>query len=146
VGPDREAAVTEHPDHLVVVGQHLGFEDPHAELIGRLRELAEQDGAEPLALYGIGDLQGNLRPLRTVGLAFPTGGGDHTAVGTAGGHQPIATVVVDIGGPLHRFLQVGMAGEEPQPAAPERESRQQLLHGGRVGRPGRPHVHCRPVP
>jgi hypothetical protein len=42
---DRVAAVAEHLEHLVVLGQHLGFEHPNAELVGGIGELAEQRGA-----------------------------------------------------------------------------------------------------
>jgi hypothetical protein len=122
VGPDREAAVSEHPDHLVVVRQHLRLEDLHTELVRCLGELAEQDRPQSPALHGIGDLQGHLRPLRMIRLALPTGGGDHTAVGAGGGDQPVAVVVVDLGGPLDGLAQVGVAGEEPQPATPIRKS------------------------
>jgi hypothetical protein len=42
---DGIAAVAEHPEHLVVLGQHLGVEDLDAELVGGLGKLAEQRGA-----------------------------------------------------------------------------------------------------
>jgi hypothetical protein len=42
---DGIAAVAEHPEHLVVLAQHLGVEDLDAELVGGLGELAEQRGA-----------------------------------------------------------------------------------------------------
>ena len=141
-----KAAVAEHLDHLVVLGQHLGIEHLDADLVGRLGELAEQDRAEPIALHGVGDLQGHLRPLGMIGLALEAGVADHPAVGAGGGDQPVAAVVVDLGGPLDGLLQVGEAGEEAQPAALVGQALQQLLDRGRVGAPGRPHVHGRAVP
>ena len=141
-----KAAVAEHLDHLVVLGQHLGIQHLDADLVGRLGELAEQDRAEPIALHGVGDLQGHLRPLGMIGLALEAGVADHSAVGAGGGDQPVAAVVVDLGGPLDGLLQVGEAGEEAQPAALVGQAPQQLLDRGRVGAPGRPHVHGRAVP
>jgi hypothetical protein len=41
----------------MVLGQHLGAQHGHAGLIGRLDELAEQDGAEPVVLHGVGDCE-----------------------------------------------------------------------------------------
>jgi hypothetical protein len=61
---DRVDAVAEHPEHLAVLGQHLGIQHLDAELVGGLGELAEQRGAQPLALHGVGDLQSDLGPLR----------------------------------------------------------------------------------
>jgi hypothetical protein len=43
---DGIAAVAEHPEHLVVLSQHLGVEDLDAELVG-LGEPAQQRGAQP---------------------------------------------------------------------------------------------------
>ncbi len=85
VGLDGKAAVAEHLDHLVVVGQDLGAEHLDAGLVGSLGELAEQDRAQPFALHGVGDLQGHLRPLGMIGLALEAGVADHPAVGTGRG-------------------------------------------------------------
>jgi hypothetical protein len=53
---DRVAAVAEHPEHLPVLGQHLGIQHLDAELVGGLGKLTQQRGAQPLALHGVGDL------------------------------------------------------------------------------------------
>jgi hypothetical protein len=42
---DGVAAVAEHPEHLAVLGQHLGVEDLDAEPVGGLGKLAQQRGA-----------------------------------------------------------------------------------------------------
>jgi hypothetical protein len=67
---DGIAAVAEHPEHLAVLGQHLGVQDLDAELVGGLGELTQQRRAQPLALHGVGDLQGDLGPLRVVRLTL----------------------------------------------------------------------------
>jgi hypothetical protein len=53
---DGVAAVAEHPEHLAVLGQHLGIQHLDAELVGSLGKLIQQRGAQPLALHGVGDL------------------------------------------------------------------------------------------
>ena len=147
VGLDREPAVAEHLDHLVVLGQHLGAEDLDPELAGRLGDLAEQDRAQPLFLHGVGDLHGHLGPLRPVRLTLEADVADHPAVAAAGGHQPVAAVVVDLGRPLDGLVDVGRAGEVPQPATPVRQAaEQQPLHRLGVVGPGRPDPHRRAVP
>jgi hypothetical protein len=80
--------------------------------VGRIDELAEQDGAEPVVLHGVGDREGDLGALGPVGFPFPAGVGDHPTVG-AGGDQAVA-VLVDLGGPADRAVEVGEAAEEPQ--------------------------------
>jgi hypothetical protein len=74
--------------------------------------LAEQDGAEPVVLHGVGDREGDLGAFGPVGVAFPAGVGDHAAVG-AGGDQAVA-VLVDFGGPADGAVEVGEAAEQPQ--------------------------------
>jgi hypothetical protein len=96
---DRVAAVAEHPDHLVVLGQHLGVEHLDADLVGGLGELAKQRGAQPLALHGVGDLQGDLGPLRPVRLTLEASMADHPTIPLGGRQQPVAVAVVDFRGP-----------------------------------------------
>jgi hypothetical protein len=97
------------PEHPVVLGQHLGIEDLDAHLVGGLGELAQQHRAQPLALHRVGDLQSDLGPLRPVGLTFPASMADYLTVATGGRHQPVAAVVVDLGGPLDGLVEVGDA-------------------------------------
>jgi hypothetical protein len=145
VGLDREAAVAEHLDHLVVVGQDLGAEHPDAGLVGDLGELAEQDRAQPPALHGVGDRQGDLGPVLAVRVPLPAGVGQHPAV--AGGRdQAVAPLVVDLGGPADGAVEVGEAGEEPQPSRLRRQALEERAHGRRVGGSDRPHVHGRAIP
>ena len=64
------ATVAEHPDHLAVLGQHLGDQHLDAELLGALGKLTEQHGAQPFALHGVGNLQRDLSSLRPVRRTF----------------------------------------------------------------------------
>ena len=80
---DREAAVADHAEHPVVLGQHLGIEDLDAHLVGGLGELAQQRRAQPLALHRVGDLQSDLGPLRPVGLTLPASMADDLTVATS---------------------------------------------------------------
>ena len=57
----------------MVLRQHLGAQHGHAGLIGRLDELGEQDGAEPVVLHGVGDGEGDLGTLGAVGFTLPAG-------------------------------------------------------------------------
>jgi hypothetical protein len=101
--------------------------------------LAEQDGAEPVVLHGVGDGEGDLGALGAVGFAFPAGVGDHAAVG-AGGDQAVV-VLVDFGGPADGAVEVGEAAEEPQRDRPRRQALEEGTDGRRVLRPNWPHVH-----
>jgi hypothetical protein len=109
---DGVAAVAEHPEHLAVLGQHLGVQDLDAELVGGLGELTEQRRAQPPALHGVGDLQGDLGPLRPVRFTLQAGVADYLTVATDGRDEPVAAVVVDLGGPSGGRGQVGAGGEE----------------------------------
>jgi hypothetical protein len=146
VGPDREPAVAEDVDHLVVLGQHLGVEDLDPDLVGGLGELAEQDRAQPLALHGVGDLQAHLGPLGMAGLTLEAGVADHPAVAAGHRDQAVPVVVVDLGGPPDGLVQVGVAGEEAQPPAPVGQALEQPLHRRRVRAPDRPDVDGGAVP
>ena len=44
----------------MVLGQDFGVQHGHAGLVGRLGEVAEQDGAEPVVLGGVGGGDGDL--------------------------------------------------------------------------------------
>ena len=124
----------------MVLSQHLGVEDLDAELVGGLGKLAQQRGAQALALHCVGDLQGDLSPLRVVRLTLQAGMADYLTIPLAGGHEPVAAVVVDLGGPSGGPCQVREGGEEPQPPASIRQPLQQQLHGRRVGGLGRAHM------
>ena len=130
---------------LMVVGQDLGAEHPDAGLVGGLGELAEQDRAQPFALHGVGDRQGDLGPLGPVRVPLPAGVGQHPAV-AAGRDQAVAPLVVDLGGPADGAVEVGEAGEEPQPSRLRRQALEERAHGRRVGGSDRPHVHGRAIP
>ena len=60
---NAEPALAEDLDHAVVLRQHLCLEHRDTLLLGRLGEMREQDRAKPLPLNGIGDLEGDLRPI-----------------------------------------------------------------------------------
>jgi hypothetical protein len=143
---DGVAAVAEHAEHLAVLGQHLGVQDLDAELVGGLGELTEQRRAQPLALHGVGDLEGDLGPLRVVRFTLHAGMADHLTMATDGRHEPEAAVVVDLGGPSGGPCQVGEGGEEAQPPASIRQPPQQQPHRRRVSWLGRAHVDGRAVP
>ena len=100
---DLVAGVAEHPHHLVVLGQDLGLEAPHAALPGRSREVLEQDRAEPAALVVVADDEGHLRRadhLLPVGpeRALVAADGDDLAAEQDDERHP--RVVVDDGEPL----------------------------------------------
>jgi hypothetical protein len=137
---DGIAAVAEHAEHLVVLSQHLGVEDLDAELISGLSKVTQQCGAQPLTLHGVGDLQGDLGPLRVVRRTLQAGMADYPTIPLDGGHEPVAAVVVDLGGPSGGPCQVREGGEEPQPPASIRQPLQQQLHGRGVGGRGRAHM------
>ena len=66
VVPDRVAGVAEDAEHAPVLRQHLGDEAVDAVLAGGGGEVLEQHRAEPAALVGVGDDEGDLgrRPVR----------------------------------------------------------------------------------
>jgi hypothetical protein len=66
--------------------------------------------------------------------------GDHPTVG-AGGDQAVAVLVVDVGGPADRAVEVGEAAEEPQRDRPRRQALEEGTDGRRVLDLDRPHVH-----
>ena len=79
----------------MVLGQHLSVEHLDAGLVGGLGELAKQRGAQPLALGGVGDLQGDLGPPGAVRLALEAGVADQPTVPLGARQQPVAVAVVD---------------------------------------------------
>jgi hypothetical protein len=123
----------------MVLRQYLGAQHGHAGLVGRLDEVAEQDGTEPVVLHGVGD--GDLGALGAVGVAFLAGVGDHVAVGAAGGDQAVAVLVVDVGGPADGAVEVREAAEEPQRDRLRRQALEERLDRSRILGPDRPHVH-----
>ena len=66
------AGVLEDPHHLAVLGQHLGDEALDAALAGGRGEVLEQHRAEPAALVGVLDQEGDLGVVG-VGIAGRTG-------------------------------------------------------------------------
>ncbi len=60
VSPDEKAGLTKDGQHLVVLREHLGLEGPDAAVGRELRELADEDRAQPLPLARIGDREAHL--------------------------------------------------------------------------------------
>jgi hypothetical protein len=56
----HEAGIAEDADHPMVLGQHLGIEDRHVLVASRLRQMAEEDRPQPMALVLVGDRHADL--------------------------------------------------------------------------------------
>src|SRR4029450_5062691 len=83
---DGVAAVAEHPEHLVVLGQPFGGQALDAELVAGLGDLTEHRRAQPLALHGVGDL-GPLGPVR---FTLHAGMADDLTMAIDGGDELVA--------------------------------------------------------
>jgi hypothetical protein len=67
----RKAALTEHLDHAMVGGEHLGGEGRDTVLLGQARKVREQDRRDASPLPGVRYQERHLRSV----LAFPNVGG-----------------------------------------------------------------------
>ncbi len=140
------AGVAEGLDHPVVVGEHLGDEPLDAALAAGLGEVLEQELADPAALLGVLDQEGDLgdldrRRLRSAvvgGMALVAAERDHPLRQQHHERHPVH--VVDVGEPGDVTLgEVRHRGEEPvvlrlvgDPAVEVDEQRR--ASSGRIGR------------
>ncbi|GAA2852917.1 hypothetical protein GCM10020220_047740 [Nonomuraea rubra] len=120
-----QTEVVQHPDHRPVLGQHVGDQRVHL-VLGRVqRDVFEQQRAQPVAVHGVVDEDGQ------VGLAVVHGDvlRDRDQPAPQSRHQGVPAV--DAGGDA---IHVGMggapaAGEEAQVGRAFRRTLHQLVQG-----------------
>ena len=124
-------------------GQHLCLEHRDTLLLGRLGQVREQDRAKTLALKGVGDLEGDLRPIGAG--AFVHRVSHDSVVRARQCHEPEPVPVVDLCGPVRRRAQVDSSREEPQSHGVAGEAFEEAQEVGLIAGTHRAHMHSRAV-
>ena len=109
-----KAGLPEDLDHLVVLGQDLGLEDRDSKILRNLREVSEENRAEPSSLEIVSVDEGHFCTSLIPVNALQRCMGDYALVGSGRRHEPEAVDIVDLGRPIGGRFEVLGAGEEPK--------------------------------
>lgn len=122
---------------------HPGVEDGDSTLLGRLREVREQDRAQAAAVVGVRDREGDLGTVARSALVGAVA--DDALLVTDADQQPVDILVVDGGSPPCRPLEIGAGREEPEGTGLDGEALEEGEQRGFILRGDGTHVRGRAI-
>ena len=140
---DWKAALAEHLDHAVVLGQHLGLEGVDPMLDRHLGEMGQQDRAQSTALQLVAHRERDLgSPFRAAEIGAVA---DGPPVLAPRGDKAVTVRVVDVHGPIGLRLDIGPRREEPKAAGVRGQPAEEVCQRRPVSLSDRAHMDGRAV-